>query len=67
MNTSTTATTRTFKISESIWGGFVVEQFENGLSQGFLRQRGTSIVRRFNSRSGARKAITREIRGDFHR
>jgi len=39
---------------------------EQGTTRGFLRTKG-GLVRIFTSKSGARKAITRERRGDYHR
>lgn len=64
MSTSTTSSTRTFAIRE-FNGQFVVDVLIDGVFVDNLRTRRDGLVRYFNSRSGARKAITRELRGDY--
>jgi CRP-like cAMP-binding protein len=47
---------------------FVVRIFKDGKFVGFLaRLTGSHDVRYFTSEAGARKAITREKRGEYHR
>lgn len=77
MNTGTTLTgTETYQVvrgtdslaqgSSALSNEFVVVVLKNGTPVGFLRRK-DGRVRYFVAGSGARKAITRQLRGDFHR
>jgi hypothetical protein len=67
MSTITQTSIRKFNIVQSVAGsGYIIEVFENGAYQGLLTRR-DGTYRLFNSRSSARKAVTRELRGDYHR
>lgn len=61
--TSTTAV-RTYKIVTSLfdYNKYEVQTFTNGQPKDWLRTN-KGIVRVFSTRNGARKAISREIRG----
>lgn len=45
---------------------FVIRVYRNGTFSGFMKN-AKGAIRLFTTRSGARKAITREKRGDYHR
>jgi len=64
MNETSSKTNKMFRVTQSTADNkFLVENKTTGE---FIRDRKGNI-RRFTSRSGARKAITRQTRGDFHR